>query len=58
MTEKYRQIEFKVGDRVLEIKSGEKGAISRLCLDEEVIYVRWDKDSSQEMVETKTLRKE
>ncbi len=58
MSEKDRQVEFKVGDRVSEVESGEKSTISRLCPDKGAVYVRWDKDNSQGMVETKTLRKE
>lgn len=52
------EVEFEIGDRVTEIESGEKGAIKRLCSDKGAVFVRWDKDGSQEMVETKTLRKE
>ena len=52
------QIEFKVGDRVTSLDTNEEGAITRLCADKDVIYIRWDSSKQQEMVETRTLRKE
>lgn len=58
MTENDRQIEFKVGDRVTETKSGEKGTIARLCTDKTIIYLRWDSSKQQEMVEVSALKKE
>lgn len=58
MTEKDRQIEFKVGDRVVTSDTNEKGTIARLCADKDVIYVRWDESKEQEMVEVSNLTKE
>ena len=58
MTGKDRQVRFKVGDRAVALNSNRKATITRLCADKSAIYVRWDKDNSQGMVETKTLRKE
>ena len=58
MTEKDKQVEFKVGDRVASLDTNEEGTVSRLCSGKGAIYVRWDKDSSQGMVEISTLRKE
>lgn len=58
MTEEAEQVKLQIGDRVTEVASGEKGTIARLCADESAVFVRWDKDNSQEMVETKNLRKE
>lgn len=57
MTKKDKQVKFKVGDRVIELNTNEKGTITRLCSDKDVICVRWGKDSSQQMVETKNLEK-
>ncbi len=57
MTKNDRQIEFKVGDRVASLDSNEEGAITRLCSDKDIIYVRWDVSKMQEMVETRTLRR-
>jgi len=53
-----KEIEFKVGDRVIELSTNEKGTIARLCSDKDVVYVRCCKDKSQGMVEARTLRKE
>jgi len=59
MTEKDKQVvEFKVGDRVVYQTTNEKGTISGLCADKNVIYVRWDESKEQEMVEVSALRKE
>ena len=58
MTEKDKQVEFKVGDRVASLDTNEQGTITRLCADKDVIYVRWDENKEQEMVEVSTLRKE
>lgn len=52
------QVEFSVGDPIVDLITNEKGKVSRFCSDKGVIYIRWDKDGSQEMVETKSLRKE
>ena len=58
MTEKDKQVRFKVGDRILSNDSNERDTIVRLCADNDVVYIRWDKSKQQEMVEVSTLRKE
>ncbi len=58
MTEETEQEKLQLDDRVTEIVSGEKGIVAKLGADEGAVFVRWDKDNSQEMVETKNLRKE
>lgn len=52
------QIEFKVGERVVSPDTNEKGAISRLCADKDIIFVRWDRCKMQEMVKTSSLKRE
>ena len=58
MTEKDRQVEFKVGDRIISNDSNERGTIVRLCADNDVVYIRWDGSKQQEIIEVSTLRKE
>jgi len=58
MTGKDRQVRFKVGDRILSNDSNERGTIVKLCADTDVVYIRWDGNKQQEMVEVSTLRKE
>jgi len=58
MTEKDRQIEFEVGDRVASLNTNEEGTIVRLCGDKDVVFISWDASKQQVMVETRTLRKE
>ena len=58
MTEKDRQIEFKVGDRVIQLNSSDKGAITRLCADKDIVFVKWDSSKEQAMVEVRNLTKE
>jgi len=58
MTGKDRQVRFKVGDRILSNDSNERGTIVKLCADNDAVYVRWDGNEQQEMVEVSTLRKE
>ncbi|MBA7566333.1 hypothetical protein ES708_08024 [subsurface metagenome] len=58
MTEKDRQIELKVGDRVIELSSNNKGTITRLCSDKNTVYVVWDTSKIPEMVEVSKLGKE
>ena len=58
MTEKDRQIEFKVGDRVIELNSSDKGAITRLRADKDIVFVKWDSSKEQVMVEVRNLTKE
>ncbi|MBA7500028.1 hypothetical protein ES704_02781 [subsurface metagenome] len=50
--------ELKVGDRVIELNSGDKGTITRLCADKNIVCARWDRDKSQQMVEVRNLKKE
>jgi len=50
MTEKDKQVEFKVGDRVASLDTNEEGTITRLCFDKDIVYVRRDKNGMQEMV--------
>lgn len=57
MTEKNEQVRFKVGDRVVSLESGDKGTVTRLCLDESTVQVKWD-GGMQQMVEVSSLRKE
>ena len=57
MTEETEQEKLQLDNRVTEIASGDKGIVAKLGADEGVVFVRWDKDNSQEMVETKNLRK-
>ncbi len=47
MTEKDRQIELKVGDRVIELNSSDKGTITRLGADKDIVFVRWDSSKEQ-----------
>lgn len=58
MTEKDRQIELKVGDRVIELNSSDKGTITRLCADKDIVFVKWDNSKEQAMVEVRNLTKE
>jgi len=58
MTGKDKQVEFKVGDRIIGNDSIERGTIVRLCADTDVVYIRWDGSKQQEMVGVSTLRKE
>jgi len=58
MTEKDKQVRFKVGDRAVALHSNRKATITRLCADQGVVYIRWDDSKQQEMVEVSTLRKE
>ena len=58
MTGKDRQVRFKVGDRILSNDSNERGTIVKLCADTDVVYIRWDGNKQQEMVEVSTLMKE
>lgn len=58
MAKESKQVKFKVGDKIIEINTNEKGIISRLCSDKSIIYVRWGKDNSQQMVEIKNLKKD
>ena len=58
MTEKDKQVEFKVGDRVASLDTNEEGTITRLCSDKDIVYVRRDKSGMQEMVKVSTIRKE
>lgn len=51
------RIEFEVGDKVIELNTGEKGTVARLCADKDIVYVRWDISNQQEMVETKSLKR-
>ena len=52
------EIEFKVGDKVTTLDTKEKGTIARITTDKEAIFVRWDKDKSQGMVKTSSLKKD
>jgi len=58
MTGKDRQVRFKVGDRIISNDSNERGTIIKLCADNDVVYIRWDGNKQQEMVEVSTLMKE
>jgi len=58
VTEKGGQIEFNIGDRVVSLDTNEKGTVTRLGGDKDIILIRWDASKMQEMVEAKTLRKE
>jgi len=40
MTEKDRQIELKVGDRVTELIEFDKGTITRLGTDKDIVFVK------------------
>ena len=57
MAEKNKQVKFKIGDRVVELKSGDKGTIVRFGADEHIVQVRWD-GGSQQMMEVTELEKE
>ena len=52
-----KEAEFKVGDKIITLDTNEKGTVSRLCPDKSIIYVRWGKDKSQEMVKVSDLKK-
>ena len=58
MTEKDRQIELKVGDRVIELNSSDKGTITRLGADKDIVFIKWDNSKEQAMVEVRNLTKE
>ena len=53
-----KEIEFKVGDRVIELNSSDKGTITRLCPDKDIVFVKWDSSKQQVMVEVRNLTKE
>ncbi len=55
MPEKDRQIEFKVGDRIIEEDSSEEGTVVRLCSDKGVVFIRWDGQGQQVMIDTRKL---
>ena len=48
-------VKLNVGDKVIMSSSGETGVVSRLCADEEVIYIRWDRSNTREMVKVNDL---
>jgi hypothetical protein len=48
---------LKVGDRVVDRKTGEKGTVSRLSQDGAVVQVKWD-SGQQQMLEVSSLKKE
>jgi hypothetical protein len=51
-----KQAKFKVGDRVVDQGTGEKGEVSRLCLDEDCVQVKWD-SGMQQLMEVKELKR-
>lgn len=55
--EKDEQLEFEVGDRVVQLNTGEKGTIARLGSDKSAVQVKWD-GGMQQMVDISTLKKE
>lgn len=57
MAEKNEQVRFKIGDRVVELKSGDKGTIVRFGADEHIVQVRWD-GGSQQMIDVTELKRE
>lgn len=52
-----KEAEFKIGDKVATLDTNEKGAISRLCSDKSIIYVRLDESKMQMMFEVSNLKK-
>jgi len=50
------KIGFQIGDRIVSLQTNEEGTISRLCPDPTILYVRWDRGHTQEMVKTTTLQ--
>jgi len=58
VTEKDGQIEYKIGDRVASLDTNEAGTVTRLGGDKDIVYIRWDFSKMQDMVETRTLRRE
>ena len=52
-----KEAEFKIRDKVVTLDTNEKGTISRLCSDKGAIFLRWDKDNTQGMVEISNLKK-
>ena len=51
-----KEAKFKIGDKVVTLDTNEKGAISRLCSDKSIIYVRLDESKMQMMVEVNNLK--
>lgn len=47
---------LEAGDKVVDIKTEERGVVSRLCADESVVHVKWS-GGMQQMVDVSSLRK-
>jgi len=52
-----KEVGLEVGDRIVELATDEEGAVTRLCPDKSIVYIRRDISSQQEMVEVAGLKR-